>query len=252
MPISVTCPGCSKVIKVPEQYAGKSGKCPGCGAKIAIPHLAAAPSAAAVGASLQPAPSPAPQPAAPQAFDPQAFNFTATKAKAPPAAAPQVVAAPVATNPYASPAAIEEPVVNPETTANASQNRRFVNWLIDNVAVQVLSSAAGIFIGSMLAPPDGMRPNPGTAEMAGVLGIFAGLFVFFAYYFVLEVACQKTLGKIVTGTKVVRLDGGRPSLLQCLGRTAARFIPFEPFSFLGSKEPRGWHDRLSGTRVVRQ
>ena len=31
---------------------------------------------------------------------------------------------------------------------------------------------------------------------------------------------------------------------------AARFIPFEPFSFLGGGG-NGWHDSLSGRRVVR-
>jgi hypothetical protein len=36
-----------------------------------------------------------------------------------------------------------------------------------------------------------------------------------------------------------------------LGRSAARSIPFEPFSFLGG-QPTGWHDRLSETRVVRK
>jgi hypothetical protein len=36
---------------------------------------------------------------------------------------------------------------------------------------------------------------------------------------------------------------------QILGRTFSRFVPFEPFSFLGSGH--GWHDRWSDTRVVR-
>ncbi|CAN0592803.1 unnamed protein product, partial [Laminaria digitata] len=35
-----------------------------------------------------------------------------------------------------------------------------------------------------------------------------------------------------------------------LGRTAARFVPFEAFSFLGG-DATGWHDRWSNTRVVR-
>ena len=29
------------------------------------------------------------------------------------------------------------------------------------------------------------------------------------------------------------------------------FVFMEPFSFLGSKNPAGWHDSLSGTRVVK-
>ncbi|KPJ57728.1 MAG: hypothetical protein AMS16_00925 [Planctomycetes bacterium DG_58] len=36
MPIVVTCE-CGKVLKVPEEHAGKRGKCPGCGKVITIP-----------------------------------------------------------------------------------------------------------------------------------------------------------------------------------------------------------------------
>ena len=52
---------------------------------------------------------------------------------------------------------------------------------------------------------------------------------------------------IVVGLCV--LLAGRPTYGQILGRTFSRFVPFEAFSFLPS--PVGWHDRWSGTRVVR-
>jgi len=37
MPISVTCDGCGKSLKVKDEWAGKRGKCPGCGKTFAIP-----------------------------------------------------------------------------------------------------------------------------------------------------------------------------------------------------------------------
>lgn len=79
-----------------------------------------------------------------------------------------------------------------------------------------------------------------------VLGAFFG--VWFAYYIGFEIAAGKTLGKFITKTRVIRVDGGRPSAAQIIGRTFARLVPFEPFSFL----VRGnWHDAWSGTCVVR-
>ena len=72
-----------------------------------------------------------------------------------------------------------------------------------------------------------------------------------AYHALLEGFYGRTLGKLVTGTQVVGADGSRATWGQIIGRTFARFIPFEPFSFFGRPPPAGWHDSLSGTRVVR-
>ena len=83
-----------------------------------------------------------------------------------------------------------------------------------------------------------------------ILSFVLGLLMALGYFVVMEAMFQRTLGKFLTGTKVVAQDGGRPSFGQILGRSCARFIPFEAFSFLGGKHPVGWHDSLSGTRVV--
>lgn len=39
MPISVTCPSCSKTLKAKDEYAGKKTKCPGCGTVLKIPTV---------------------------------------------------------------------------------------------------------------------------------------------------------------------------------------------------------------------
>lgn len=41
MPISLSCPGCKKTLKVADNLAGKRAKCPGCQTPITIPSLAA-------------------------------------------------------------------------------------------------------------------------------------------------------------------------------------------------------------------
>ena len=80
-------------------------------------------------------------------------------------------------------------------------------------------------------------------------GILAAYIVFPAYYFILESTTQRTIGKLITKTKVVRRDGEKPNFVQILGRTFSRYIPFEAFSFF-SHNPTGWHDRFPKTFVV--
>jgi uncharacterized RDD family membrane protein YckC len=86
--------------------------------------------------------------------------------------------------------------------------------------------------------------------MFDVVGFFLGILVAVGYFVLTEALFQRTLAKFITGTRVVTADGTQPSFGQIVGRSFARMIPFEAFSFLGSPNPVGWHDSLSGTRVV--
>lgn len=157
-------------------------------------------------------------------------------------------------NPYAAPDAslvpatpIEGGVVQP-----VSQGLRFFNFFIDQVLMQILSSAAGFVLGVVVAlsRPDPTQPMPqDELGRLQILGFFLGLVVFVIYFVVMEGLFQRSIAKFLTGTRVVRTDGTKPTFGQIVGRTFARFIPFEPFSFLAG--PVGWHDSLSGTRVVK-
>lgn len=69
----------------------------------------------------------------------------------------------------------------------------------------------------------------------------------FLYYFLFEWLTFATPGKWIIGTTVVKKDGSKPSFGHILGRTAARFIPFEAFTFLFYAN---WHDKISGTKVI--
>jgi ABC-type lipoprotein export system ATPase subunit len=74
-----------------------------------------------------------------------------------------------------------------------------------------------------------------------------------AYYFLMELAFGRTVGKMITRTKVFSEDGPyRPGPGKLVYRTVARLLPFtllEGFSYLNSK-PRGWHDTVSDTYVT--
>jgi uncharacterized RDD family membrane protein YckC len=84
-----------------------------------------------------------------------------------------------------------------------------------------------------------------------IISFLLGIAIMILYYLVTEGMWQRSLAKMLTKTRVVDADGGTPSIGQIIGRTLARFIPFEQFSFFGNKGyPIGWHDSLSGTRVI--
>lgn len=123
------------------------------------------------------------------------------------------------------------------------RGRRFANFLIDYLCHFVLS----FIVGAVVVAFWGDR---GVAALDSVPDIAFGVIVMCAYYIPLETLWGRTIGKLITGTKVVSEDGHRPSFSAVLKRTLSRFIPFEAFSFFG-KDARGWHDTLSKTYVVR-
>ncbi len=123
----------------------------------------------------------------------------------------------------------------------ASKGQRLANSLIDFVIIFLVG---GFLLGLLL----GFTGQEEILEDDLQLNILSYL-MYLVYYFLMEVTTGKTVGKMITKTRVVDLEGGKPSPGQILGRSFARFIPFEAFSFLG-ESGIGWHDSLPGTRVI--
>jgi uncharacterized RDD family membrane protein YckC len=160
-------------------------------------------------------------------------------------------------NPYASPAIPADLAANvvarPREVKIASQGKRFIHMFVDSIVVQLLSTAGGFVIGFAYALAKVGGGGTFTKEDENwlqMIGFMWGLLVAVAYFVVMEAVFQRTVAKLLTGTLVVNADGTRPSLKQIIGRSFARLIPFEAFSFLGGTQPVGWHDSLSGTRVI--
>lgn len=119
---------------------------------------------------------------------------------------------------------------------------RFSNFIIDHIAFLVVVFLVG-FIWAV-AVPSGLPEEESTGF--GLLRFF----IMVPFYVFFEGLFSRTPGKMLTGTVVVNEKGERPSFGQIVGRSFARVIPFEAFSFLGSTG-RGWHDSLSKTYVVK-
>ncbi len=146
-------------------------------------------------------------------------------------------------NPFAPPKAnVTDPVAPPTDIEIASRTRRFLNMLIDTAGYFVLAMVIGVVIG--LIYPQFLISSDSTLESYAF-----GLGVNVLYYLPCEAIFGRTPGKLITRTRVVSVSGESPTFWQILGRTFARLIPFEAFTFLRSSRI-GAHDSLSGTRVV--
>jgi ABC-type lipoprotein export system ATPase subunit len=125
----------------------------------------------------------------------------------------------------------------------ASRVTRLVHFLIDTLLIAVIA----LLVANALGHPVDL-----TAPDETVILLFSPLS--FGYYFFFEWITGRTPAKFITGSKVISREGlYRPSARAFFGRTLLRFLPFgmlEAVSFL-SKSPIGWHDSVSGTKVVR-
>jgi len=145
-------------------------------------------------------------------------------------------------NPYAAPrvdVALPEPAAADQELAG--KGRRFANLILDTfgyeLVVFVLAFALSLSSRSL-------------AEAVAAHSFLFAIAIMLAYYTGCETLFGRTLAKLVTGTRVVSETGDPATFRQVLIRTLCRMVPFEPFSCLGDP-PVGWHDRWSGTRVVR-
>lgn len=123
-----------------------------------------------------------------------------------------------------------------QETANldhASKGQRFANLLIDGIIVGVAQNILVAVLGV------------GMIESIGL-----SLIINFAYYTAMEgYGGGRTIGKMVTGTRVVSTNGEPLTPGRIMLRTVCRWVPFEPFSMLFGDAP--WHDTWTDTAVVK-
>ena len=117
----------------------------------------------------------------------------------------------------------------------ADAGKRFLNLVIDVAVIIFL-----IFIFNTVIY------SRSIFSFLGLMNLL-DLIIIFTYYYGLENSMGQTVGKMLTKTKVVTLEGVKPTTQQMLVRTFSRFIPLEPVLLIGGK----WlHDSLAKTKVV--
>ncbi|RDI06773.1 RDD family protein [Flavobacterium sp. AG291] len=126
---------------------------------------------------------------------------------------------------------------------------RLANVLIDIVAIYILAFVLFIFIyilAGLGLDGLGLWLEGLSDRDFNLLGV--GLMM--AYYMIMEITTQRTVGKLITGTIVISEDGSKPEAKSIIGRSLCRIFTIEALSFLRAY-PRGWHDSASGTYVVK-
>ena len=131
-----------------------------------------------------------------------------------------------AANPYQAPAAALGDVRTALPIECAGKGRRFLNWLIDRAVLFALTVA----MLAILVAVDGEH----WADRYDALGFWwqslLQLALALVYYVALEGFFGISIGKLITGTRVVDERGRAPTPVQAAIRTLCRFIPFEPLS----------------------
>ena len=132
----------------------------------------------------------------------------------------------------------------------ANKGLRIANYLIDYMVVYAFFFAFGI-IGGALTYIDIYFVYELSLKMSEVnkfVDYAITTSVYFATIFSMEFFTKgRSLGKYITGTQVVAIDGTLPTTKDFFIRNISRIVPFDGLSFLGEN---GWHDSWSNTRVI--
>lgn len=121
----------------------------------------------------------------------------------------------------------------------ASTGKRFLNYLID-----LISFYAFFFLLAMVVAilsPDSL---PLLENRIFIIVLYA------LYMSLVELIFRgKSLGKLITQTRALNLDGSRISAQQAFGRGFSRAVPFCAFSAFGDPS-NPWQDKWTDTMVV--
>jgi len=121
--------------------------------------------------------------------------------------------------------------------SQADLSLRLVNYGIDNLLILLIYTPISSV---MLILSDDYNSNTGLLSVYTV--------VQFLYYFIFELSSGQTIGKKITKTKVVTING-KLNFFKILVRTLTRIIPIDRLSYLFG-HTTGMHDQYSGTYVI--
>lgn len=126
----------------------------------------------------------------------------------------------------------------------ANIGKRLVNYLIDSIVYSLLAYCFTSFFYPRL-----MDDIINQKDIALVTQITIS-FCYGLYMSLMEALfAGKTIGKFVTGTRVIYRTGKTINPQTAFTRGLCRIIPFEQFSAIGFP-PNPWHDRWTGTIVI--
>lgn len=135
----------------------------------------------------------------------------------------------------------------------ASVGARFLNLLIDSIFYYGVIIAVGAAFGIIFMSTGENIPTSFLVRAdftSLLLQYILSYTVYIGVYTVLEGAARgKTLGKLITGTRALRIDGENLTWRDAFLRSLCRIVPFEAFSSFGGHP---WHDKWTDTIVIKE
>lgn len=130
----------------------------------------------------------------------------------------------------------------------ASQGTRLANYILDLIALMIINFSLSLISIVLYKLTSNSFFFYFYNNDSILWEYIMGTIVSFMYYFLWEnFSGGRTLGKYITNTKAVSIDGTTPTTTQTLYRSLCRIVPFNALSFLGQN---GWHDSWTETRVI--
>ena len=130
----------------------------------------------------------------------------------------------------------------------ANAGKRFANYIIDFIiwCLLILISTVIYYLIVGLPERDDSNDSPFGSPLERI--VFALIYAV-CMGLIEWIFKGKTLGKLITGTRAVNIDGTRMSFKTAFLRGFSRIVPFEPFSAFGSP-CYPLHDKWTNTYVV--
>ncbi len=130
----------------------------------------------------------------------------------------------------------------------ASSGQRIANYLIDVVIFYVLAILVGIIIA--IVSPSSVENLTSDASGFRLVDRLLSILFYALYMGIMEGAFKGySIGKLITGTRAVNLDGSAITVLTAFARGFSRAVPFCVFSALGTP-CNPWQDRWTDTLVI--
>lgn len=131
--------------------------------------------------------------------------------------------------------------------AYASKGKRFANFIIDLLSFYVVLMFAAFLLGifQVILEKD---LTSWMTDINPLLDRLVSMLLYATYMSIIELIFKgKSLGKLITKTRAVNIDGTLMDTSNTIRRNFCRIIPFDQLSFLGDG---CWHDKFSDTMVV--
>jgi uncharacterized RDD family membrane protein YckC len=131
----------------------------------------------------------------------------------------------------------------------ADTGKRFANYIIDVVVFYLLAMGVGVII-ALVSPSTIMEMSDDTSPFGSITDRIISLVLYGVYMGIVESIFKgKSLGKLITGTRAVNMDGSPISAGTAFSRGFSRAVPFCAFSAFGTP-CNPWQDKWTDTLVI--